>query len=102
MRAKCTYKSIPSFILRIRHQEIAWRDVVDYLLQNGANVHSQDGGGLVSLHNACSFGYAEVINLSWAECRTDSNPRDNWNYTIDVYIGTVGGCPLGKYASFKQ
>lgn len=49
----------------------------DYLLQNGANVHSQDGGGLVSLHNARSSGYAEVINLSWAECKTDSKPRDN-------------------------
>lgn len=36
------------------------KDVVDFLLQNGANVHARDDGGLISLHNACSFGHAEV------------------------------------------
>lgn len=36
------------------------KDVVDFLLQNGASVHARDDGGLISLHNACSFGHAEV------------------------------------------
>ncbi|MBN3304408.1 TNKS2 protein, partial [Amia calva] len=56
------------------------RDVVDYLLQNGANVHARDDGGLISLHNACSFGHAEVVNLLLRH-GADANSRDNWNYT---------------------
>ncbi|XP_061086280.1 poly [ADP-ribose] polymerase tankyrase-2 isoform X1 [Conger conger] len=56
------------------------RDVVDYLLQNGANVHARDDGGLISLHNACSFGHAEVVNLLLHH-GADANSRDNWNYT---------------------
>lgn len=72
------------------------RDVVEYLLQNGANVHARDDGGLISLHNACSFGHAEVVNLLLSH-GADPNARDNWNYTplheaaikgkIDVCIG---------------
>ncbi|XP_056152735.1 poly [ADP-ribose] polymerase tankyrase-2 [Lampris incognitus] len=56
------------------------RDVVDFLLQNGANVHARDDGGLISLHNACSFGHAEVVNLLLHH-GADANSRDNWNYT---------------------
>ncbi|XP_014034742.2 poly [ADP-ribose] polymerase tankyrase-2 isoform X1 [Salmo salar] len=56
------------------------RDVVDYLLQNGANVHARDEGGLVSLHNACSFGHSEVVNLLLRH-GADANSRDNWSYT---------------------
>ncbi|XP_033887111.1 poly [ADP-ribose] polymerase tankyrase-2-like isoform X3 [Acipenser ruthenus] len=56
------------------------KDVVDYLLQNGANVHARDDGGLISLHNACSFGHAEVVNLLLRH-GADPNSRDNWNYT---------------------
>ncbi|MBN3284169.1 TNKS2 protein, partial [Polyodon spathula] len=56
------------------------KDVVDYLLQNGANVHACDDGGLISLHNACSFGHAEVVNLLLRH-GADPNSRDNWNYT---------------------
>uniref|UniRef100_A0A8C8JHA6 Poly [ADP-ribose] polymerase n=1 Tax=Oncorhynchus tshawytscha TaxID=74940 RepID=A0A8C8JHA6_ONCTS len=56
------------------------RDVVDYLLQNGANVHARDEGGLVSLHNACSFGHSEVVNLLLHH-GADANSRDNWSYT---------------------
>ncbi|XP_023848858.1 poly [ADP-ribose] polymerase tankyrase-2 isoform X2 [Salvelinus sp. IW2-2015] len=56
------------------------RDVVDYLLQNGANVHARDEGGLVSLHNACSFGHSEVVNLLLHH-GADANSRDNWSFT---------------------
>lgn len=35
--------------------------VVDFLLRNGASVHARDDGGLISLHNACSFGHADVM-----------------------------------------
>ncbi|GLD63224.1 tankyrase-2-like protein [Lates japonicus] len=72
------------------------KDVVDFLLQNGANVHARDDGGLISLHNACSFGHAEVVSLLLHH-GADANARDNWNYTplheaaikgkIDVCIG---------------
>lgn len=36
------------------------KDVVDHLLRTGANVHARDDGGLIPLHNACSFGHSEV------------------------------------------
>lgn len=72
------------------------KDVVEYLLQNGANVQARDDGGLIPLHNACSFGHAEVVNLLLRH-GADPNARDNWNYTplheaaikgkIDVCIG---------------
>ena len=31
--------------------------------QNGADVHAKDKGGLVPLHNACSYGHYEVTEL---------------------------------------
>lgn len=34
--------------------------VVEFLLENGAEVHVSDKGGLVPLHNACSYGHYEV------------------------------------------
>lgn len=70
--------------------------MVEHLLQTGANVHSRDDGGLIPLHNACSFGHAEVVSLLLCS-GADPNARDNWNYTplheaaikgkIDVCIG---------------
>lgn len=69
---------------------------MEHLLQTGANVHARDDGGLIPLHNACSFGHAEVVSLLLCQ-GADSNSRDNWNYTplheaaikgkIDVCIG---------------
>lgn len=56
------------------------KDVVEFLLQNGANVHARDDGGLIPLHNACSFGHAEVVNMLLSH-GADSNARDNWDYT---------------------
>uniref|UniRef100_A0A7N8YN72 Poly [ADP-ribose] polymerase n=1 Tax=Mastacembelus armatus TaxID=205130 RepID=A0A7N8YN72_9TELE len=56
------------------------KNVVDFLLQNGANVYARDDGGLISLHNACSFGHAEVVRLLLHH-GADANARDNWNYT---------------------
>lgn len=37
--------------------------VVQLLLQHGADVHAKDKGGLVPLHNACSYGHFEVTEL---------------------------------------
>lgn len=34
--------------------------VVELLLVHGADVHAKDKGGLVPLHNACSYGHAKV------------------------------------------
>uniref|UniRef100_A0A8C5J2D7 Poly [ADP-ribose] polymerase n=1 Tax=Junco hyemalis TaxID=40217 RepID=A0A8C5J2D7_JUNHY len=49
-------------------------------MQTGANVHARDDGGLIPLHNACSFGHAEVVSLLLCQ-GADPNARDNWNYT---------------------
>lgn len=43
------------------HSGFGRKAVVDFLLRNGASVHARDDGGLISLHNACSFGHADVI-----------------------------------------
>lgn len=37
--------------------------VVEFLLENGADVHASDKGGLVPLHNASSYGHLEVSQL---------------------------------------
>ena len=53
---------------------------MDHLLQLGASVHARDDGGLIPLHNAGSFGHAEVVALL-LRAGADPNARDNWNYT---------------------
>lgn len=55
-----------------------------------------DEGGLYPLHNACSFGHADVVRLL-LEAGASPNTTDNWNYTplheaaskgkVDVCIG---------------
>lgn len=37
-------------------------------------------GGLIPLHNACSFGHADVVSLLLKN-GADPNSRDNWNFT---------------------
>ncbi|XP_055375005.1 poly [ADP-ribose] polymerase tankyrase [Condylostylus longicornis] len=56
------------------------REVVEYLLSNGASIQACDEGGLHPLHNACSFGHAEVVRLL-LEAGASPNTTDNWNYT---------------------
>jgi hypothetical protein len=43
------------------------KEAVEILLNAGANVHARDDGGLIPLHNACSFGHAEVRDFSLRE-----------------------------------
>ena len=71
---------------------------MEHLLQCGSNVLARDDGGLIPLHNACSFGHADVVQLL-LQHGADANARDNWNYTplheaaikgkIDVCIGRL-------------
>ena len=70
--------------------------MVEVLLSAGASPSARDDGGLIPLHNACSFGHAEVVQLL-LKAGADPNARDNWNYTplheaaikgkLDVCIG---------------
>lgn len=70
--------------------------MVELLLAAGASIQARDDGGLHPLHNACSFGHADVVRLL-LEAGANPNTRDNWNYTplheaaikgkVDVCIG---------------
>ncbi|XP_035701715.1 poly [ADP-ribose] polymerase tankyrase isoform X2 [Folsomia candida] len=80
------------------------KDIVEYLLNLGAQINSQDEGGLQPLHNACSFGHTEVVRLLLSR-GADPNAKDHWSYTglheaaakgkIDVCIALLqnGGDP---------
>ncbi|GAB6027052.1 hypothetical protein CHUAL_013779 [Chamberlinius hualienensis] len=54
--------------------------VVEFLLQNGADVHAKDRGGLVPLHNACSYGHYEVTELL-VKHGANVNVADLWKFT---------------------
>ncbi|XP_023016251.2 tankyrase isoform X1 [Leptinotarsa decemlineata] len=54
--------------------------VVEFLLQQGADVHAKDKGGLVPLHNACSYGHYEVTELLVKHGAT-VNVADLWKFT---------------------
>jgi len=47
---------------------------------NGADVHAKDKGGLVPLHNACSYGHYEVTELLVKHGAT-VNVSDLWKFT---------------------
>lgn len=54
--------------------------IVEFLLENGAEVHASDKGGLVPLHNACSYGHYEVTELL-IKHGADVNIADLWKFT---------------------
>ncbi|KAK2876855.1 hypothetical protein Q8A67_020951 [Cirrhinus molitorella] len=55
-------------------------EVAEYLLQHGAEVNSQDKGGLIPLHNAASYGHVDVAALliKYNAC---VNATDKWAFT---------------------
>jgi tankyrase len=53
---------------------------VEYLLNLGAQIDSQDEGGLQPIHNSCSFGHTEVVRLLLSR-GADPNAKDHWSYT---------------------
>ncbi|KAG7275501.1 hypothetical protein CRUP_032544, partial [Coryphaenoides rupestris] len=55
-------------------------NVAEYLLQQGAQVNSQDRGGLIPLHNAASYGHVDVAALliKYDAC---VNATDKWSFT---------------------
>lgn len=54
--------------------------MVEFLLSAGAQIQARDDGGLHPIHNACSFGHADVVRLL-LEAGANPNVRDNWNFT---------------------
>jgi tankyrase len=55
-------------------------DVVEYLLENGADVNARDKGGLIPLHNASSYGHVDVA-LLLIKYNSLVNMCDRWNFT---------------------
>ena len=60
---------------------------VQLLLQHGADVHAKDKGGLVPLHNACSYGHFEVTELL-IHHGANVNAMDLWQFTPLHEAGT--------------
>jgi len=54
--------------------------VVQFLLEHGAEVYAADKGGLVPLHNACSYGHYEVTELL-VKHGANVNVSDLWKFT---------------------
>lgn len=50
-------------------------EVAEYLLQHGAEVNSQDKGGLIPLHNAASYGVSlrHILSLLSVDCNFSSS-----------------------------
>ena len=69
------------------------------LFQVGADVRARDDGGLIPLHNACSFGHAEVVHLLLS-AGADPNARDSWNYTPLHEAAIKGLCRFPDAKSF--
>ncbi|OON19965.1 hypothetical protein X801_04160 [Opisthorchis viverrini] len=55
-------------------------EVVEFLLESGADVNSKDKGGLIPLHNASSYGHVDVAALL-IRYGTSVNAVDKWGYT---------------------
>ncbi|XP_059387767.1 poly [ADP-ribose] polymerase tankyrase-2-like isoform X3 [Carassius carassius] len=55
-------------------------EVAEYLLQHGAEVNSQDKGGLIPLHNAASYGHVDVAALL-IKFNACVNATDKWAFT---------------------
>lgn len=55
-------------------------DIAEYLLENGAEVNSQDKGGLIPLHNASSYGHLDIAALL-IKHNTIVNATDRWGFT---------------------
>lgn len=53
------------------------------LLKNGADVIAKDKGGLIPLHNACSYGHLDVCELliSAGYGSAQVHAADLWQYT---------------------
>ena len=68
-------------------------------------------GGLIPLHNACSFGHADVVTLLLKH-GADPNSRDNWNFTplheaaikgkVDVCISKSKPSPCVYVCNVKE
>lgn len=54
--------------------------IVEFLLENGAEVHASDKGGLVPIHNSCSYGHYEVTELL-IKYGASVNIADLWKFT---------------------
>ncbi|CAH8665820.1 unnamed protein product [Dicrocoelium dendriticum] len=55
-------------------------EIVEYLLESGADVNAKDKGGLIPLHNASSYGHVDVAVLL-IRYGTYVNAVDKWGYT---------------------
>ncbi|UYV66639.1 TNKS2, partial [Cordylochernes scorpioides] len=55
-------------------------EVVEFLLEHGADVNVQDKGGLIPLHNASSYGHVDIAALL-IKHHTEVNATDRWGYT---------------------
>ncbi|VDN37507.1 unnamed protein product, partial [Dibothriocephalus latus] len=72
----------PGFLLVLHSLEFKGR-IVQILLAAGADVRAKDKGGLIPLHNACSYGHLEVCEMLIAAGAGPEqvHSADLWQYT---------------------
>lgn len=69
-------------------------DVVEYLLEQGADVNSKDKGGLIPLHNASSFGVSlNRVSIGTANTISTSQPAVCTNKLGTHLVNTTYLCP---------
>ncbi|KAI9255532.1 ankyrin repeat-containing domain protein [Sporodiniella umbellata] len=70
--------------------------VVQYLLDNHANVHQKDKDGWTALHNACSRGYFRIVRLL-VERKAEVNATSNMGHTPLINAASKGYMSIVEY-----
>ena len=82
--------------IRANHAEPGMIDMVNLLIENGANASARDNNGRLLLHEAAHFARADVVRALIAAGSTETYAKDSNDKTaLDYVFGDVEGHPAG-------
>ena len=82
--------------IRANHSEPGMIDMVNLLIENGANASARDNNGRLLLHEAAHFARADVVRALIAAGSTETYAKDSNDKTaLDYVFGDVAGHPAG-------